>query len=248
MCMLVKCSECWFPLKAIEFEKSHVCYFKSNVCFGFFATYSCYIISLLIHCIYRALLHTQLCYTWQKHITVFTLFFHSCIWHLQFKTAAQIIALHRIDQNPVLFISDTWIFSFWSMNWNVCIQWTIFCTKIIHDNMINLNNWRYVRVFCCVASSSVRSWKRSQSLFTSWGDFRLFYFWFQLCVGECFQNSLGLLVVIRQLAGPAGLCSCQSPQEWCLKRETTGSEIAVYSLSSRMNNVCRFDITEGIIA
>lgn len=111
----------------------------------------------------------------------------------------------------------------------------MFYTKIIHDNTINLNNCRYVRVFCCVVSSSVRSWKRSQSLFTLWGDFRLFYFISgPSCVLE--SVSLGLLVVIRQPAGPAGLCSCQSPQEWCLKRETTGSEIAVYSLSSQMKN------------
>lgn len=61
--MLISTKSYWVWKKVMSVTKKKKCFFL----FVFFAMCSCYVISLLIHCIYRALLHTQICCTWQEH-------------------------------------------------------------------------------------------------------------------------------------------------------------------------------------
>lgn len=198
-------------------------------------------------------------------------FFHTwCIWHVcNLKLPLKYLRLTEFTKIHIYSLV-----TFKSINWNVNIQWTIFCTKIIHEKHEQLEQLLLLLcksfLLCSVLFSSTSEVDNVVSLFLCYGEISntcgpLFFFTnvdkvmtlFLLPVvrfGKCFQNSMGSLLVIRLPAGPAGLCRCQSPQEECLERETTGSEITVCSLSckrknsqqgagrllSHINNVCRF--------
>lgn len=138
MCMPVKCSECWFPLKAVEFEKSHVCYLKSLV---------------------WPFEPKTLQYMTQWHI--FPCLFIDSFFTLDASYMFRVVnySSNKVNQNP-LFIQVTLIFfckcsSFKSISRNMNIQSTIlFKTNFRHEHF-DQQVCFYVNVFSCV--SSVRS-------------------------------------------------------------------------------------------